>query len=191
MPLWFWRWRKRWETSVAGAIMYGKARSNVSVPIRMSIRLLRSTLSEPPKRTSWWRSLRDYGGHSSGKKHCSLGPCEKLPIGICSSRQRQWYGDEHSYHLAFENFPLSWFHRQKRPWMSASNRLSRCLPGTESATQIVRLQSCMQTDRGMSLEHILRRQITFINKRSDCSDFYLPIFPYSENLFRPSLCYEI
>ncbi|SMP52275.1 hypothetical protein SAMN06298221_10662 [Sphaerochaeta associata] len=114
-----------------------------------------------------------------GKNTCSLGPCEKLPIGYLQFKATAVVqGMSMSYHLAFENFPLSLVPQAKATMDERKQQAFEVLAryGERNANRAVAI---LHADGPRDeFEHILRRQITFINKRSDCSDFYLSYFPH-------------
>ena len=115
----------------------------------------------------------------AGESTCSLGPCEKLPIGYLQFKaMAEVQGMSMSYHLAFENFPFSLVPEPKPTMDERKQQAFEVLAryGERNGNRAVAILHA----GGMrdEFEHILRRQITFINKRSDCSDFYLSYFPH-------------
>jgi hypothetical protein len=114
-----------------------------------------------------------------GKSIASLGSCESLPIGylqFVASTTVQ--GMEIHYRLAFENFPLSLV---PSPASSMEERKKQAFSflaryGERNGNRVVAILHAGGDQK--TFEHLLKRQITFINKRSDCSDFYLSYFPH-------------
>ncbi|MFA6688772.1 MAG: hypothetical protein WCR05_05510 [Sphaerochaetaceae bacterium] len=119
-----------------------------------------------------------------GENTATLGPCEKLPIGYLQfSAKTTVQGMDIGYRLAFENFPLSLvpapaatIEQRKR---QAYEVLSRY--GERNGNRAVAILHA--GGKREEFEHILRRQIAFINRRSDCSDFYLSYFPHMLRAF--------
>lgn len=113
------------------------------------------------------------------KSTCSLGPCEQLPIGYLQFKATvRVQGMSMAYHLAFENFPLSLVPQAKPTMDERKQQAFEVLAryGERNANRAVAILHAGGPQD--EFEHILRRQITFINKRSDCSDFYLSYFPH-------------
>lgn len=109
----------------------------------------------------------------------SLGPCEDFPIGYLQFEATTVVEDiEVSYRLAFENFPLSLVPEPKPTMderkMQAFEVLARY--GERNGNRVVAILHAGGPQD--EFEHILKRQINFINRRSDCSDFYLSYFPH-------------
>ncbi len=119
-----------------------------------------------------------------GSTTASLGPCETLPIGYLQFvTTTEVQGMKLSYHLAFENFPLSLL---PRPAATMDERKKQAFAflakyGERNGNRAVAILHA-GGDR-TEFEMLLRRQITFINNRSDCSDFYLPYFPHMLRMF--------
>lgn len=107
--------------------------------------------------------------------HCSLGPCEDFPIGYLQFKATTVVeGLVMSYRLAFENFPLSLVPPMAETIEGRKEQALAFLArhGERNGNRAVAMLHAGGPRE--EFEHILRRQITFINKRSDCSDFYLP-----------------
>ncbi|MGH0053817.1 MAG: hypothetical protein ACQ5SW_10550 [Sphaerochaetaceae bacterium] len=109
----------------------------------------------------------------------SLGPCEKLPIGYLQFvATTTVQGMKIAYRLAFENFPLSLV---PKPAATMDERKQQAFDflaryGERNGNRVVAiLHAGGDYDEFV---YLLRRQIAFINRRSDCSDFYLSYFPH-------------
>lgn len=119
-----------------------------------------------------------------GSTTTSLGLCETLPMGylqFITSIEVQ--GMKLSYHLAFENFPLS---LRPLPDSTMDGRKKQAFSflakyGEYNGNRAVAILHA-GGDRS-EFEMLLKRQIAFINNRSDCSDFYLPYFPHMLRIF--------
>ena len=114
-----------------------------------------------------------------GSSTASLGACENLPFGYLQfTTSIEVQGMELSYHLAFENFPLSLL---PNPDPTIEERKKQAFAflaryGEHNGNKAVAI---LHTGGGRAeFERLLRRQLAFINDRSDCSDFYLPYLPY-------------
>ncbi len=119
-----------------------------------------------------------------GSSICSLLPCENLPIGYLQFKATvEVQGMSMRYHLAFENFPLPLVPRPKATMDERKQQAFEFLAryGERNANRAVAILHA-EGSRD-EFEHILRRQIAFINRRSDCSDFYLPYLPHILNAF--------
>ncbi|MFA6844284.1 MAG: hypothetical protein WCR02_01015 [Sphaerochaetaceae bacterium] len=113
-------------------------------------------------------------------KHiASLGPCEKLPFGFLQFKTKaEVEGMTICNAITMENFPLSLLppilptieQRKQQAFVFLSQY------GEQNGNRAVALLHAKGEMR--EIESILRRQIAFINRRSDCSDFYLPYFPH-------------
>lgn len=123
----------------------------------------------------------------AGEAHASLGPCTSFPIGFLKfSVMAQVEGMQVSSLMTMENFPMA---LQPAPLGTVRERKTQAFEflaryGEQNANRAVAL---LHTggDR-QEIETILRKQIDFINRRSDCSDFYLPYFPHIIRTFTDS-----
>nr|WP_319473970.1 hypothetical protein [uncultured Sphaerochaeta sp.] len=128
------------------------------------------------------------------KNIASLGPCENLPIGYLQFvTKTSVQGMEIRYQLAFENFPFSLV---PPPASSMEERKQQAFSflaryGERNGNRAVAILHAGGPQD--EFEHLLKRQITFINKRSDCSDFYLSFFPHILRTFsgHPYLTQEL
>jgi hypothetical protein len=119
-----------------------------------------------------------------GERTASLGPCEKLPIGYLQFVTKTTVEDmEIRYKLAFENFPLSLVPKPKKTMDERKRQAFRFLEryGERNGNRAVAILHAGGDKQ--EFVHLLERQIAFINKRSDCSDFYLSYFPHILNTF--------
>lgn len=119
-----------------------------------------------------------------GERTASLGPCENLPIGYLQFVAKTTVEDmEIRYKLAFENFPLSLVPKPKKTMDERKMQAFSFLAshGERNGNRAVAILHAGGPQQ--EFEHLLKRQITFINKRSDCSDFYLSYFPHILNTF--------
>lgn len=113
------------------------------------------------------------------KNTASLGPCENLPIGYLQFVTKTTVqGMQIRFRLAFENFPLSLV---PPPASSMEERKQQAFSflaryGERNGNRVVAILHAGGDQK--TFEYLLKRQITFINKRSDCSDFYLSYFPH-------------
>ena len=113
------------------------------------------------------------------QQKASLGPCENLPIGYLQfSAITVVQGMTISYRLAFENFPLSLVPQPKATMDERKRQAFKVLSryGERNGNRAVAILHAGGDQK--EFETLLNRQIDFINKRSDCSDFYLSYFPH-------------
>ncbi len=109
----------------------------------------------------------------------SLGPCELLPIGYLQfSATTMVQGMKIAYRLAFENFPLSLVPEPAATMDARKQQAFAFLAryGEHNGNKAVAILHAGGDQNQFEL--LLKRQIDFINRRSDCSDFYLSYFPH-------------
>lgn len=123
----------------------------------------------------------------AGKNIADLGPVENFPVGflrfnVCVAVENM----EVRTIRTFENFPYSFL---DAPLPTVAERKMQAFSylakyGEQNANRAMALLYT-NGDKG-EIETILRRQIDFINRRSDCSDFYLSYFPFMIRHFSSS-----
>ena len=115
----------------------------------------------------------------AGSDHADLGPVESFPVGFLRMNvSTEIEGLTIRTIRTFENFPFSFLgktsenieDRRKEAWRFLS------IHGEGNANMAMAL---LYTDGDKDkIERILRAQLDFINRRSDCSDFYISYFPF-------------
>ncbi len=123
----------------------------------------------------------------NGSGKADLGPVENFPVGFLRfDVETEAEGLKIRTIRTYENFPLSLLSspsddyetRVKNGWQYLAKY------GEQNANKAMAL--LFTNGDKDEIEVILRRQIDFINKRSDCSDFYLSYFPYMIRHFSDS-----
>lgn len=122
-----------------------------------------------------------------GETQADLGNVESFPVGFLRFNVKTEVENLVIETIrTFENFPYSFLDKPlptvKERKMQAFSYLAKY--GEQNANRAVALLFT-RGDRD-EIETILSRQIDFINRRSDCSDFYLSYFPFIINNFSSS-----
>ena len=115
----------------------------------------------------------------AGSNHADLGPVEDFPVGFL--RFNVWTeidGILIKTIRTYENFPKSFLDEAPSDFSERKRKAWEYLAkyGEQNANRAMAL--LFTNGDKDEIEVILRRQLDFINKRSDCSDFYLSYFPY-------------
>jgi hypothetical protein len=114
-----------------------------------------------------------------GENTASLGNCNDYPFGFLQFRtEAKVEGMNIRNALTMENFPLSLLPEKSSDLKERKTQAFEFLTrhGEQNANRAVAL---LHTKGNLQeIEKILKRQISFINRRCDCSDFYLPYFPH-------------
>ena len=115
----------------------------------------------------------------AGENTADLGPVEDFPVGFLRMEvSTEVEGLTIRTIRTFENFPLSFLgptsddieERRKEAWRFLA------LHGEGNSNMAMAL--LFTNGDKDKIERILRAQLEFINKRSDCSDFYISYFPF-------------
>ena len=114
-----------------------------------------------------------------GSTSADLGPVEDFPVGYLRCRLTAFSeGMRISVVRAFENFPFS-FLDKPLPTVKERKRQALEFLAKHGEGNTNRALALLFTGGDKDLiESILQEEIGFINRRSDCSDFYLSYFPY-------------
>ncbi len=122
-----------------------------------------------------------------GSNEASLGPVESFPVGFLRMTvTAECEGLVMKTIRTFEAFPLSFLDKPAPTCAGRKQQAWKFLAkyGEENANRAMAL---LYTDGDRDeIETLLRRQIEFINRRSDCSDFYLSYFPHMIRKFSES-----
>ncbi|AEC02486.1 hypothetical protein [Parasphaerochaeta coccoides] len=117
----------------------------------------------------------------------SLGSCETFPLGFLRFTVKTHVaGMPVTSRITMENLPSSVLPSPARTVRERKRQAFAFLAqyGEQNANRAVALLH--EHGDPAEIEIILRRQIGFINRRSDCSDFYLPYFPHILRTFSSS-----
>ena len=121
-----------------------------------------------------------------------LGPCESFPLGFLRFGVTAYAQDIRiETTRCFENFPVSFI---TRALSDVKGRKRQCFQflaehGEMNANRAVAI--LMSDGDIQEAEELLWYQVDFINRRCDCSDFYLPYFPYIIRHFSGELSEEL
>ena len=116
---------------------------------------------------------------SNGSNHADLGPVEDFPVGFLRfSVSCVAGGITINTVRTYENFPFSFLDEAPSDYNERKQKAWEYLAkhGEQNANRAMAL--LFTNGDKDEIETILRRQLDFINKRSDCSDFYLSYFPF-------------
>ena len=116
---------------------------------------------------------------SNGSNHADLGPVEDFPVGFLRfSVSCVAGGITINTVRTYENFPFSFLDEAPSDYNERKQKAWKYLAkhGEQNANRAMAL--LFTNGDKDEIETILRRQLDFINKRSDCSDFYLSYFPF-------------
>ena len=116
---------------------------------------------------------------TNGSDKADLGPVENFPVGFLRMEvSTEIEGLSIRTIRTFENFPFSFEKKTSNGFDARCKEAWRFLSlyGEGNANRAMAL---LYTDGDNDeIERILRNQLDFINKRSDCSDFYISYFPF-------------
>ncbi|WP_028974449.1 hypothetical protein [Spirochaeta cellobiosiphila] len=110
-----------------------------------------------------------------GSSVANLGACEDFPYGYLQfDAKTEVQGLAISYHLAFENFPHSLLPTPSATIEERKKQAYEFLAqyGERNGNRAIAILYAGGDQK--EFEDLIKRQITFINNRSDCSDFYMP-----------------
>lgn len=122
-----------------------------------------------------------------GGNHADLGPVEGFPVGFLRFEASCTVGGIRIETIrTYENFPFSFLSKAPEDFderkMKAWEYLAKY--GEQNGNRAMAL--LFTNGDKDEIETILERQIDFINRRSDCSDFYLSYFPFMMRHFGES-----
>ena len=123
----------------------------------------------------------------AGDRKADLGPVENFPVGFLRFNvETEAEGLRIRTVRTYENFPLSFLSETAKDFETRKKDAWEYLArhGEQNANRAMAL--LFTNGDKDEIETILRRQLDFINKRSDCSDFYLSYFPYMIRHFSDS-----
>ena len=123
----------------------------------------------------------------AGSGKADLGPVENFPVGFLRFNvETEAEGLRIRTVRTYENFPFSFLSKTSSDFETRKKDAWEYLAkyGEQNANRAMAL--LFTNGDKDEIETILRRQIDFINKRSDCSDFYLSYFPYMIRHFSDS-----
>ena len=116
---------------------------------------------------------------ANGSDKADIGPVEDFPVGFLRMEvSTEIEGISIRTIRTFENFPFSFEGETSNDFDARCKEAWRFLSlyGEGNANRAMAL---LYTDGDADeIERILRDQLDFINKRSDCSDFYISYFPF-------------
>ena len=115
----------------------------------------------------------------AGSCHADLGPVEDFPVGFLRMNvSAEIEGLTIRTIRTFENFPFSFLGETSQDIAERRKEAWRYL-AEHGECNANRAMALLYTGGDKDeIETILRRQLDFINRRSDCSDFYLSYFPF-------------
>ncbi len=123
----------------------------------------------------------------AGSNKADLGPVESFPVGFLRFNVETEAEGLRIYTVrTYENFPFSFLSKTSSDFETRKKDAWEYLAryGEQNANRAMAL--LFTNGDKDEIETILRRQLDFINKRSDCSDFYLSYFPYMIRHFSDS-----
>ena len=122
-----------------------------------------------------------------GKNEAILGPVESFPVGFLRFNVTVEVENLVIHTIrTFENFPYSFCDKAANSVKERKTQAWEYLAkyGEQNANRAMALLFTAGDKK--EIDTILRRQIDFINRRSDCSDFYLSYFPFMIRNFSDS-----